>query len=153
VASRTISDPVISRSFANLLLAAIAPSSTEDHLIVAPKVVLLGTSAVALSPDTLKATLDAQEAAFSGYTTGGAAITLTAPGLVRAGVDQQILAGNVSWVVTTADPLVTGTIYGAYLVDTTFGLIASGYFDEPVILGSVGDYVDLFWGVPVLLAA
>lgn len=152
MASRSLLSPVVSRLFADALLAAIAPSSTDDHLIVSPKIALLGTPSVTITPDTTKAVLDAEEVAFSGYTAGGSAITLTTPGVVRGSDRFQLLAGNLTWVLTTADPLVTATVYGAYLYDTTFGLIAAGYFDEVVNLGNVGDYLDLFAGVPVLLS-
>lgn len=153
MASRSLSLPVVSRVFASLLLEAIAPASTEDHLIVTPKLALIGSPTLSLTPDLTKADIDVEQAVFSGYTAGGSAVTLTSPGIVRQGPGIQLLAGNVTWVLTTADPLVTGTIYGAYLWDATFGLIACGYFDEPVVLGAVGDYLDLFAGVPVVLQA
>lgn len=151
MASRTMVSPVISRAFAELLLEAIAPGSAESHLIVSPKVALIGTSGLVLTPSTTKAELDAVESAFTGYTTGGSAITLTTPGIVRGSVRLSILAGNVVWVLGTADPLVTGQVYGYYLYDTTYGLICSENFSEPVVLGQTGDYLDLFTGVPELL--
>lgn len=151
MASRNLVNPVVSRAFAELLLDAIAPGSTEGHLIVSPKLALLKTNVVAITPETILSELNAEQADFSGYTTGGAAVTLTAPGVVRGGASVAMLAGNVVWKLTTATPLVTNNIRGWYLYDTTFGLIAGEYFSEQVVLGSVGDYLDLLAGVPVLL--
>jgi hypothetical protein len=120
-------------------------------MIAAPKLAILGTNILALNPDLVKAELDEQQVAFTGYLAGGSAVTLTTPGVVRHSASMQLLAGNVVWVLETGDPQITGVGYGAYLYDTTYGLIASGYFDAPVSLGSVGDYLDLLFGVPVFL--
>lgn len=151
MSSRQILNPTVSRLFATTLLDAITPGSTDGHLIATPKLMLLGDNSVAIGPDTTLAELQAIEAAFTGYTTGGTAITLTAPGVVRQSEDIQLLAGNLIEVLESGSPTVTDTIYGAALVDATYGLIASGYFTDPVILAEVGDFVDVLFGVPVLL--
>jgi len=151
MASRQVASPTVSRTFANLLLDAITPASVDGHLIDTPKLILLGENSLAISPDTTLAEIEAIEAAFTGYTAGGTAITLTAPGPVRQSETIQLLAGNVIEVLESGSPTVTADIYGAALVDTTYGLIAAGYFDQPVTLAEVGDFIDVLFGVPVIL--
>lgn len=141
---------VLSRAFVDALLLAVRPASTEDHLIVSPKIALLNDDPLTITPDTTKAQLDAHEAVFSGYTAGGQAVTLGAIP-VRPSSVIQALAGNVSWVGPTVDPFVQGGVKGWYLYDTTFGLICSGQFSESVNIATPGDYLDLFAGLPFKL--
>lgn len=151
MAARNLTNPIVSRAFANALLAMMVPAETDSPALVSPKLALLGTSELVITPDTTLAELAAQQTEFTGYTATGQALDVEAPGVVRLGTNVQGLCGNAIWVLAAGAPTVTGTITGAYLADTTFGLICSAYFDEPVTLANVGDYLDVFWGVPMVL--
>ena len=146
--SVAMSRPVLNRGFANAVLDCIRPASAELAPIVAPKVALIGSSAITITPDTTKAELDAVEAVFTGYTTGGSALTFAAANL-RVLTTAVALAGNCNWVVGTASPVVTDTITGWYLYDTTYGLICSELLSAPVTLGFTGDWFDIFAGIPL----
>jgi len=153
MASRTYVNPVLSRIGMDLLLDSLIPSGTPTA-IVAPKLALIIPDAVVLTPDTTKAELDAIEVAFSGYTTGGVALTmLTAP--VNAGTNRLGLVGNGTWVAVTATPFVSANIGGWYLYDTTYGLLAAELFGQAnnVQIAQVGDYLDLFAGLVINLYA
>lgn len=153
MATRTLDQPVLSRAAMNLLLLAIRPASATDHLIIAPKLGLFGPSEIVLTPDTTKAALDAIEVVFTGYTAGGAAVTFQTT-TVRTGLGKQCtLSTNNVWVVGTADPLVTAEVSGWYLYDTTYGLICSEKFGTAVSMANTGDFLDLFAGLPIRLAA
>jgi len=146
--SVAMSRPVLNRDYANAILDCIRPASSELAPIVAAKVALIGASAISINPDTTKAELDAVEAVFTGYTTGGSALTFAASNL-RMLQTAVALAGNVNWVVGTATPVVTDTITGWYLYDTTYGLICAELLGSTVPLGFTGDWFDLFAGIPL----
>lgn len=149
-ASLGIGNVIMSREFVNALLLAVRPASAEDHLLVAPKIGLITSDPLSLGPDTTLAELEAIQAAFSGYTAGGQAITLGAIP-IRAKFDAVALAGNVAWVGSETDPFVSASIGGWYLHDTTYGLVCACQFAQPVLIASPGDYLDLFVGLPVKL--
>lgn len=142
--------PVLNRTFSNDILTAIRVAAVDAVAMVAPKIALIGETGIVITPDTTKAELDAVQAVFTGYTAGGAAVTFNVANL-RHGQNAVALAGNVSWVVTAADPQLLDTVTGWYLYDTTFGLICSENLAAPVVLGQVGDWFDLFAGVPLYL--
>lgn len=147
-ASLSMGNVVLSRAFLNALLLAVRPGSTEDHLIVNPKIALLNEDPLSITPDTTLEQLEEHEAAFSGYTAGGSAVTLGAVP-VRPSNVVQALAGNVAWVGPVADPFISGGVKGWYLYDDTFGLICSGQFSESVNITGQGSYLDLFAGLPL----
>lgn len=148
--SVSMSRVVLAREFMNDLLLAVRPASATEHLLVAPKIALIGPNELSFSPDLTLAALEAAEVEFSGYTAGGAAVTLGAVP-VRSGDRVMALAGNVSWVAPVADPFVEGEIVGWYMTDDTYGLVCFESFEESVLIAHPGDYFDLFAGLALKL--
>lgn len=91
-------------------------------------------------PNDTLTELEAQEATFSGYTSGGYELTVWldpsySPYGGVAIVSPQI---NVQWIAPESDP-VQNTITGFFLVDATGNLIQDGTFTNPEFLGVTGD--------------
>lgn len=126
------------RTFLNAILAAFT-ARPAGPLGAAFNVHLLTGTPFALSPDTTLATLQANEATYSGY----ALLPITSWTLVRNGYSQGII-GTALFVATAATPFVPGTVTGYWIDDGTNWLVAE-FFASGVVgsFAAPGDYLAL----------
>ena len=121
-------------------LGAQAIGAAVQTMLATSKIRIFSTGFTPSITDT-EATLAAVETDFSGYPSGGYAVTaFLAPYYPPTG-GVQVTSPQIDAVFTppeSGEP-VTDTVGGWFLVDTGGVLIAEGLFDAPVAMAGVGD--------------
>ena len=117
-------------------------SATAYRTRLANSVVHLFKSSFVPTPSNVLADYTENEADFSGY----AAITITAWNTPILGPvsGYMIVSPLVQFVVETADPMVTNTIGGMYLVDSAGVCRRTIIFDQPIPMEVVGQGLPFF---------
>lgn len=104
------------RAFMNSVVAALK-TAAEDPLIMTGKIRLNTNPAYNPTPDSTRAALAADEAAYSGYTAGGIALTVGDP--VRLAENIVGAMSSVLYRATDVDPFVSATVYGWWIDNGT----------------------------------
>lgn len=132
---------VFGRVFASSIIAAMGTRAAAA-LIVTPKVRLTTLLGFNPQPSMLLADLVANEAAWTGYTSGGYAPTFSAE--VNLGPNIVGLTANVVPISTGVNASPGNTCYGWWMDDGTNVIMAEAFGQNgPIIFAAVGDYLDL----------
>jgi hypothetical protein len=137
---------VFGTNFLNTLMAALK-TTASGPLVATAKVRLNTNPAFNPQPGDSIATNTANEADFSGYTTGGDSLTISNP--VNLSATCQGVVGAVTFTSATASPFVSGTAYG-YWVDDGTNVIVAERFANGVNFGfsAPGDFLELIVQIP-----
>lgn len=146
----TAQNVTFGQAFMNTIMAALK-TVPSGALIATAKLRLSNSPSFAPTPASTIASLDATECAYSGYTAGGIAVSLSAP-LNLSTVCQGVLTNGL-FLATTASPFVPDVAYGWWIDDGT-NFIAGERFsgNQSASFASPGAFLDLNALVPGQLA-
>ena len=145
----TAQQVTLGRAFINTILAAFN-TRPAGALVVTPKLRLSNNPALVFTPDTTIATLASAECAYSGYTAGGIAATVSAP-LDLSTVCQGVFIQGL-FEATPASPFVPDTATGWWLDDGTNFLVGEKFSgNQTAPFGVPGNFLALNATIPVQL--
>lgn len=145
----TAKNVIFGRSFVNTILAAMATDPGVE-LIDTALVRLSTNPSFAPTPDSTVAGLEALEADYSGYASGGIALVVGAP-LNLAPTTQGVMT-PVTFLAAPADPFIVNSVYGWWIDDGTNVIVAEAFPVGTIAsFSSPGDFLQLDVVLPLRL--
>ncbi len=132
---------VYGRAFVNTILAALK-TIPGGALVTGAKLRLSNNPSFSPTPGNVPGDFSANECAYSGYTAGGLAVTLSAPLNLSTTADGVLFAGL--FVATAASPFVPDTATGWWIDDGTNVICAERFANnQTATFASPGAFLSL----------